>query len=60
MTWRIKEVVEQQMLEDDETTATQLHQMLFEQDILYSVVELVLDGPSRAVRTASSSGMRTK
>ena len=30
-TWRIKEVVEQQMQEDDETTATQLHQMLFQQ-----------------------------
>ena len=37
VTWRTKEVVEHQMQEDDETTATQLHQMLFEQDIVISL-----------------------
>ena len=37
VTWRIKQVVEHQMQEDDETTATQLHQMLFEQGIVISL-----------------------
>ena len=32
VTWRIKELVEEQMNKDDETTATQLHQMLLEPD----------------------------
>ena len=37
VTWRIKEMVEEQMNKDDETTATQLHQMLLEQDIVISL-----------------------
>ena len=37
VTWRIKELVEQQMQEDDESTATQLHQMLLEHDIVISL-----------------------
>ena len=37
VTWRIKEMVEQRMQEDDESTATQLHQMLLEHDIVISL-----------------------
>jgi transposase len=37
VTWRIKELVEQRMQEDDESTATQLHQMLLEQDMVISL-----------------------
>ena len=37
VTWRIKELVEEQMNKDDETTATQLHQMLLELDIVITL-----------------------
>ena len=34
MIWRIKELVEQQMQKNEELTATLLHQMLLEYDIV--------------------------
>ena len=62
MTWRTKELVEQRMQEDDETTGHPAASDALEQNIviLSSGVEQILDGPSGAAHTASSSGTRTK
>ena len=37
ITWKVKELVEAKMCEDDETTATQLHYMLLEEGIAISL-----------------------
>ena len=41
VTWRIKGLVEQQMQKDNKATATQLHQMLLEEDIVISLCSVL-------------------